>query len=124
MTRNELLMMGIDLETAKQIIQVHSRDMAKLERKLKSGRLDSAPHMREAIISMLPVLKDKEHLQHVLKDVTYFYHKEVKLSKEAKKMAYYTECPHCGAKLDPGEKCDCSKNETKTKQDKEETTND
>lgn len=22
-------------------------------------------------------------------------------------MAYYKTCPHCGAHLDPGEKCDC-----------------
>ena len=22
-------------------------------------------------------------------------------------MPYYTTCPHCGANLDPGERCDC-----------------
>ena len=22
-------------------------------------------------------------------------------------MSYYNKCPHCGAALDPGEKCDC-----------------
>ena len=22
-------------------------------------------------------------------------------------MAYYWTCPHCGANLDPGERCDC-----------------
>ena len=22
-------------------------------------------------------------------------------------MNYYDECPHCGASLDPGERCDC-----------------
>ena len=22
-------------------------------------------------------------------------------------MAYYNTCPHCGANLDPGERCDC-----------------
>lgn len=22
-------------------------------------------------------------------------------------MAYYNTCPHCGAHLDPGERCDC-----------------
>ena len=22
-------------------------------------------------------------------------------------MPYYTTCPHCGAHLDPGERCDC-----------------
>ncbi len=25
-------------------------------------------------------------------------------------MAYYTTCPHCGANLDPGEKCECQNN--------------
>ena len=28
-------------------------------------------------------------------------------------MSFYKTCPHCGANLDPGERCDC--------QDKEET---
>ena len=23
------------------------------------------------------------------------------------KNTYYNECPYCGSKLDPGEKCDC-----------------
>ena len=26
-------------------------------------------------------------------------------------MAYYNECPNCGASLDPGEKCDCQEKE-------------
>lgn len=26
-------------------------------------------------------------------------------------MTYYTICPTCGATLDPGEKCDCEKEE-------------
>lgn len=25
-------------------------------------------------------------------------------------MAYYNECPNCGAHLDPGERCDCEAN--------------
>ena len=24
---------------------------------------------------------------------------------------FYKECPHCGANLDPGEKCDCTEKE-------------
>lgn len=24
-------------------------------------------------------------------------------------MSYYVTCPNCGANLDPGEKCDCTK---------------
>ncbi len=31
-------------------------------------------------------------------------------------MAYYNICPHCGASLDPGEKCDCQE-EKERKQD-------
>ena len=27
-------------------------------------------------------------------------------------MPYYWTCPYCGANLDPGEKCDCNKEET------------
>ena len=27
-------------------------------------------------------------------------------------MAYYNECPHCGACLDPGERCDCEQKKT------------
>ena len=27
-------------------------------------------------------------------------------------MAYFTPCPECGANLDPGEKCDCTKEES------------
>jgi len=26
-------------------------------------------------------------------------------------MSYYRTCPHCGAHLDPGERCDCRDNE-------------
>lgn len=34
-------------------------------------------------------------------------------------MAYFRECPECGAHLDPDEKCDCqqSQNNIKTKED-------
>lgn len=28
-------------------------------------------------------------------------------------MAYYRVCPNCGGNLDPGEKCDCEREETK-----------
>lgn len=28
-------------------------------------------------------------------------------------MAYYNVCPHCGCNLDPGEKCDCRKEDEK-----------
>ena len=28
-------------------------------------------------------------------------------------MSYYHICPHCGATLDPGEKCDCQKEDVK-----------
>ncbi len=27
---------------------------------------------------------------------------------------YYTVCPHCGANLDPGERCDCEKEKLNT----------
>lgn len=30
-----------------------------------------------------------------------------------KKSSYYWTCPHCGANLDPGEKCDCRQTELK-----------
>lgn len=29
-------------------------------------------------------------------------------------MSYYRECPNCGLNLDPGERCDCSKEKTAT----------
>jgi len=29
-------------------------------------------------------------------------------------MSYYNECPNCGAHLDPGEKCDCEKENAST----------
>lgn len=28
-------------------------------------------------------------------------------------MPYYRTCPHCGAHLDPGERCDCKETDTK-----------
>ncbi len=28
-------------------------------------------------------------------------------------MAFYYQCPRCGANLDPGEKCDCQEERTK-----------
>jgi len=32
------------------------------------------------------------------------------------KMAYYHQCPRCNCNLDPGEKCDCRKEELKKEQ--------
>lgn len=28
-------------------------------------------------------------------------------------MAYYNTCPHCGCNLDPGERCDCLKEQNR-----------
>ena len=28
-------------------------------------------------------------------------------------MSYYNTCPHCGAHLDPGERCDCQDKQEK-----------
>lgn len=36
-------------------------------------------------------------------------------------MAYFNKCPHCGAYLDPGEKCECIKESIKKQQLKCET---
>ena len=32
-------------------------------------------------------------------------------------MSYYVTCPHCGANLDPGERCDCLKDFKRSKRD-------
>lgn len=32
-------------------------------------------------------------------------------------MAYYHTCPYCGANLDPGEHCDCEKEENDEQDD-------
>lgn len=34
-------------------------------------------------------------------------------------MSYYRVCPHCGAALDPGERCDCVKEEYSGKKEVE-----
>lgn len=39
-------------------------------------------------------------------------------------MALYYECPLCGASLDPGERCDCEKTDTKKVPDMREHTED
>lgn len=36
-------------------------------------------------------------------------------------MAYFRECPHCGACLDPGEECECIAESNKRQQLKRET---
>lgn len=33
---------------------------------------------------------------------------------------YYTTCPHCGAHLDPGERCDCQDHENEDQERKEQ----
>lgn len=39
-------------------------------------------------------------------------------------MYYYHTCPECGANLDPGEKCDCQKNNSYiTKEDNKNVRN-
>ncbi len=30
-----------------------------------------------------------------------------------KQRTYYHTCPYCGANLDPGERCDCERNDSK-----------
>ena len=35
-------------------------------------------------------------------------------------MAYFRECPHCGANLDPGEECECIAESNKKQQLKHE----
>lgn len=39
-------------------------------------------------------------------------------------MTLYYECPLCGASLDPGERCDCEKTDTKKVPDMREHTED
>lgn len=31
-------------------------------------------------------------------------------------MAFYNVCPHCGANLDPGERCDCKEQQSERQQ--------
>lgn len=31
-------------------------------------------------------------------------------------MAFYNVCPHCGANLDPGERCDCKEQQSERRQ--------
>lgn len=31
-------------------------------------------------------------------------------------MAYFSECEHCGAALDPGERCDCQKTRAESRE--------
>ena len=32
-------------------------------------------------------------------------------TQKGERMSFYRTCPHCGAHLDPGERCDCHDNE-------------
>ena len=32
-------------------------------------------------------------------------------------MSYFRTCPHCGAALDPGERCDCEEQATKAREE-------
>lgn len=36
-------------------------------------------------------------------------------------MAYFNECPHCGACLDPGEECECVQKRKIRQQQKQDT---
>lgn len=36
---------------------------------------------------------------------------------------YYVTCPHCGANLDPNEKCDCKENYSRIKEEKKDGNN-
>lgn len=112
MKSEELRALGLTDEKIKQVQELHGRDMQRFRLKIQRGGAGDAGRLREAISSMLAVLNDLEHLRRVLSEVTYLYYRETrgnKDEKESENMPYYAECEKCGAKLDPGEKCDCTK---------------
>ena len=76
MTKEELLELNVPEESIKEIMRLHGINLEKVKRKAEHERTHTAPKLREAICGMLPVLKENEHLRHILNDVTYFYHKE------------------------------------------------
>ena len=127
MKKEELIALGLDTETIKQIQKLHGLDMQRYRKKLDMGGAGEAAKLREAIINMLPILNEAVNLRRVLSDITYLYHNETKnriaKEKECENMPDYVECEVCGAKLDPGEKCDCKgQNESveTTEEEKEE----
>ncbi len=108
MKKKELIEMGIEPELAKKIEKMHYKELGELRQKLRAGTdSDEKEEIRNAIRNMLPMLIEKYNLEKLLLDLTYYYHQEMKKKKEDRKMAYYNVCEKCGARLDPGEKCDC-----------------
>ena len=128
MKKEELMALGLDTETIKQIQKIHGNDMQRYKEKIEMGGAIDLAKLRGAIINMIPMLNERESLRRILSDITYLYYKETKTrmakEREREDVSYYIECEKCGAKLDPGEKCNCEwqneNAETMTEDKKEE----
>lgn len=82
MKREELEALGLDKDTIKEIQRMHGLDMARFQKKMKST--GPARPTREAVAAMLPLLKDPDHLQRVLKLVNTLYYYEIKYDSNKK----------------------------------------
>ena len=80
MKKEELEALGLDRDTIKEIQRIHGIDVQKTVRKVQSR--DECRPMREAIAAMLPLLKEPDHLQRVLKLVNSLYYTENRGRKE------------------------------------------
>jgi hypothetical protein len=112
MNKRQLEKLGIDKAAAKKILTIHGKDRQLLIEKINREREPfECERLRNAISSVLMLIDSKNALQEVLEKCTFIQRDEIKNAKEREKMAYFTECKDCGALLDPGEVCDCKKEE-------------
>ena len=73
MKKSELQALGLDDKTIRAVQEIHGRDITKLARKAQDP---GAAAVREAIKTMLPMVKSIDSLSRILREVNYQYYVE------------------------------------------------
>lgn len=128
MRREDLKKLGVPIESIEEIMRLHGKTVSNIKQKRDKQSVNREyEQTRDAVINMLPMIKEPENMRQLLKQVNYLYHVENRISRAEKEegaetMSYFKKCEACGANLDPGEKCDCMESITMTPSEETEQT--
>lgn len=82
MKKSELQALGLDDRTIHAIQELHGRAVDRIVKKIRGADSEA---VREAIRAMLPLLRDRDGLKRVLREVNYQFHAENRPEREDEK---------------------------------------